>query len=104
MEPRKYPIPKKRSGSMVMFEPTNTSIIEKDPNHVDSFKCMGCWRFCQKLQGHHLEVSRDFVQNYKSGKTNVGPLEIHVIAYMIAEVTEIPRIGEQWFKEKRIEK
>jgi hypothetical protein len=104
MAPRKDPIPKKMSGSLVIFKPTNTSLIEQDPNHVDSFKHMGCWRFFQKLQGHHLEVSRDFVQNYKSGKTKFGPLEIHVIEDMIAEVIDIPRTREQWFKEKRIEK
>jgi len=31
------------------------------------------------------------VQNYKSGKTKVAPLEIHVTKYLIAEVTYIPR-------------
>jgi hypothetical protein len=63
-------------------------------NHVDSFKCLVCWRFFQKLQGYHLEVSRDFVQNYRDGKTKIGPLEIHVTSYLIVEVKEIPRIGE----------
>jgi hypothetical protein len=46
----------------------------------------------------------DFVQNKKGGKTKVVPLEIHVTEDPIAEVTKIPIIGEQWFKEKRIEK
>jgi hypothetical protein len=61
MAPRKDPIPRNRSGSMVIFEPIETTLIEKNPNHVDSFKRMGCWRFCNKLEQHHLEVSRDFV-------------------------------------------
>jgi hypothetical protein len=104
MEPRKDPILRKRSGSLVRFEPINTSLIEQDMNHVDSFKCLVCWRFCQKLQGYHLEVSRDFVHNYRDGKTKIGPLEIHLTADMIVGVTEIPRIGEKWFKAKKIEK
>jgi ethanolamine ammonia-lyase large subunit len=70
---------------------------------VDSFKCMGCWRFYDKIEGHHLEVSRDFLKNYKSGKTKVGPLEIHLTVDLIAEVTDIPRIGELWFKAKKLE-
>jgi hypothetical protein len=74
MAPRKDAIPRKRSTSMVRFEPTYTSLIEKDMNHVDSFKRLGCWRFWKKLQGYHLEVSRDFVQNYRDGKTKIGPL------------------------------
>jgi hypothetical protein len=104
MAPRKDPIPRKRSGSVVRFEPTDTTLIEQNPNHVDSFKRMGCWRFCHKLEGYHLEVSRDFVQNYKDGKTQVGPLEIHLTVDLIAEVTEIPRTGELWFKARRLEK
>jgi hypothetical protein len=74
MELRKDPISRKRSGSLVIFEPTYTSLIEKDINHIDSFKHLGCWMFFQKPQGYHLEVSRDFVQNYQDGKTKIGPL------------------------------
>jgi hypothetical protein len=58
MAPRKDPIPRKRSGSVVRFEPTDTTLIEKNSNHVDSFKRIGCWRFCQKLEGNHLEKER----------------------------------------------
>jgi hypothetical protein len=104
MAPRKDPIPRKRSGFVVRFKPTDTTLIEQNPNHVDSFKHMGYWRFCDKLEVHHLEVSRDFVQNYKNVKTQVGPLEIHLIVDLIAEVTEIPRIGQLWFKARKLEK
>ena len=61
MDPRKDPIPRKRSGSLVRFEPTETTLIEKDANHVESFKHMGCWIFCNKLEGNHLEVYSDFL-------------------------------------------
>jgi hypothetical protein len=96
--------PRRRSGSLYIFEPTDTSLIEKNPDHLDSFKHLGCLRYCQKLDGHHLEVSRDFVKNYKDGKTQVGPMEINLTVDLIAEVTEIPRTGEIWFKEKKLEK
>ena len=76
MDPKKYLTPRKRSGSLLRFEPSNTSLIEQNPNHVDSFKRMGCWRFCHKLEGYHLEVSKDFVNNYKDNRTQFGPLEI----------------------------
>jgi hypothetical protein len=104
MAPRKDPIPRKRSGSMVRFEPTDTTLIEQNPNHVDSFKRMGCWRFCKNLEGHHLELSRDFVHNFKEDKTQVGSLEIQLTIELIAEVTKIPRSGELWFKARKLEK
>ena len=91
MAPRKDPIPRKRLGSVVRFETTDTTLIEQNPNHVDSFKRMGCWRFCQKLEGHHLEVSGDFVHNFKEGKTQVDSLDIQLTIELIVELTKIPR-------------
>jgi len=104
MAPKKDLTPRKRSCSLVRIEPDNTSLIEKDPSHVETFKHVGCWRFCQKLEGYHLEVSRDFVKNFNEGKTKVGPVEIHLTTDFISEVTEIPRSGECYFKAKKIEK
>jgi hypothetical protein len=54
---------------MVIFEPIDTTLIEQNPNHVDSFKRMGCWRLRHKLEGYHLEVLREFVHNYRDGNT-----------------------------------
>ena len=44
------------------------------------------------------------MKNYKSGKRQVGPLEINLTVYLIVEVAEIPRTGELWFKAKKLEK
>jgi len=49
-------------------------------------------------------VSKDFVKNFKEGKTKFGPVEIHLTKYFILKVTEIPRSGECYFKAKKIEK
>jgi hypothetical protein len=35
------------------------NLIEQNPDYIDSFKRMGCWRYFQKLEGYHLEMSRD---------------------------------------------
>lgn len=57
-------------------------------------------RFCQKLEGFHVQVSRDFALNYDGIKTRVGPLEINVSPDSIAQSSEISRSIEQWFKVK----
>jgi hypothetical protein len=75
-----------------------------DPDHLDAFKRLGCPRFFKKLDGHHLEVIREFVRNFKEGKTQVGPMEINLTVDLIAEVTEIPRTDELWFKARKMEK
>jgi hypothetical protein len=86
--------PRKRSGSLQIFEPIGISLIEQNSDHLDAFKRLGCLRFCQKLDGHHLAVNRDFVKNYREGKTQVGPKDINLTVDLIAEVTKIPMTGE----------
>jgi len=56
-------MPRKRSGPMYRFEPSDMSLIEQNPDYIDSFKRMGRWRYYQKLEGYHLEMSKDFIKN-----------------------------------------
>ena len=81
-----------------------TSLIEENLDHVNSIKCMGCWRYCKNIECHHLEVSRDFVKNYSEGKTKVGPLEINLNVDIFIEATLIPITRELWFKARQLEK
>ena len=90
----KYDTPRKRSGSLYRFNPIGISLTEQNPNHLDAFKCLGCLRFFQKLDGHHLEVNREFLKNYREGKTQFGPMEINLTVDLIAKVTEIPMTSE----------
>ena len=43
------------------------------------------------------------MHNYRDGKTQFGPLEILLKMDLIAEMTEIPRTREIWFKARRLE-
>jgi hypothetical protein len=104
MDPKQGVTPRKRSRSLYRFEPSYTSLIEQKPDHVNSFKRMGCWRYYQKLEGHHMKVSIDFVKNYNGGKNKVGPLEFNMNMDMIVEATETPIIRELWFKTKKLER
>lgn len=64
---------------------------------------MGCLIFCKKFQGYHKQVVRDFVLNFDRKKTKVGPLEMEVSLNSIATSTEIPKVGEQWFKVEKLQ-
>jgi hypothetical protein len=51
------------------------------------FEKAGCIRFCEKLQGGHMEVKKQFSLNYDGLKTRVGPLEIMVSENTIVAAT-----------------
>jgi len=104
MAPKQGVTPRIRSGSLYRFELYDTSLIEQNPDDVNSFKHMRCWIYCQKLEGHHLEVRRYFLKKYNERKTKAGPLEINLNVDMVVEATEIPRTREIWFKSKKFER
>ena len=86
---------RKRSGRVLRFEPQNLDLFEGNPNFIDSFRQVGCYRFCEKMQGYHKQIAIDFALNFDGIKTKVGPLEFAVTPDSIAAATEIPRQGEK---------
>ena len=63
------------------------------------FKDSGCYRFCEKIQGSHQQVVEAFSLTFDGSKVVIRREEFQVDEAMLAEVTEIPRIGERWFIE-----
>ena len=62
------------------------------------FKDSGCYRFCEKIQGSHQQVVEAFALTFDGSKAVIGREEFRVDEALIAEVTELPRTGESWFK------
>ena len=58
----------------------------------------GCYRFCEKIQGSHQHVAEAFALSFDFSKVLIGKEELLVDETLITEVTELPRIGEKWFK------
>jgi hypothetical protein len=58
------------------------------------FKLVGCYRFCQKLQGYNDQVSQDFAKNYDGEKAQLDFLLLYVNENTIVEVTKMPTEGE----------
>ena len=87
-----------RSGRCQRTEPEGLDITLKDEGVARAFKNAGCWRFCEKLQGGHAEVTKAFAMNFTSLNSKVSMLEFPVSPEAISNVTEIPRGGSEWFK------
>ena len=62
------------------------------------FKDVGCYRFCEKIQGSHQHVAKSFALTFDGRKAVIGKEEFQVDESLIAEVTELPRTRENWFK------
>ena len=75
-------------------EPIHPKLIMEDPSFMEAFTRAGCMQFFQRLQCHHIQVSRDFALNFKGTSTKFGILHFPVSPDRISQATRIPRTGE----------
>ena len=87
-----------RSGRCQRKEPEGLDLALRDEGVRKAFKDAGCWNFCEKLKGGHAQVTKEFALNFIGLNSKVSMLEIQVSPEVIANVTEIPRGGQEWFK------
>ena len=74
------------------------SYLKSHPEVLWFFKDVGCYRFYEKIQGSHQQVAKAFALSFDDSKAFIGREEFQVDEALIAEVAELPRTGEKWFK------
>jgi len=92
-----------RSGRCLRNEPEGLDIVLKNDEVKQAFKQVGYWRFCEKLQGGHMQVAKEFALNFTGLNSKVGVLELPISLEVISTVTEIPRGQERWFKNFKLD-
>ena len=88
----------RRGGEISCFDPSSMTLLKSRPKYKEIFRKVGCLRFCQKLGGHHVDVSYRFSLGYDWKSSKIGNLVIPATAKDISLVTGIPEEGEKWFK------
>ena len=59
---------------------------------------MGCYKFCEKIQGFHQQVAEYFPLSFDGSKVVIGKEEFLIDEALIVVVTELPSTREKWFK------
>lgn len=94
------PIVNKKRGDLMCTEPNTLNIINSSPAIRVAFENTCCIPFCKKVQkvGHNTRLTNMFSLNFLDGKVKLGNLEIFVTEKFIADATNLPIVGEKWFK------
>jgi hypothetical protein len=87
-----------RSGKVVRFEPHNLKLVNTDPMIRVSFEQAGCIRFCEKVQGYNVQLTKQFSLNFTGVSATIAGITFQVSEETISAATEIPMQGEKWFK------
>jgi hypothetical protein len=89
---------KHRGGNVLRYEPQSLSLVKSDPAFRVSFEQVGCIRFCEKIQGYNQQLTKEFSLNYNGVQKTVVGVIFPVSEGTIVVATEIPILGERWFK------
>ena len=63
----------------------------------------GWFPFCERLQGYNVQVTQDFIKNYRDRVMDFKSLKVTVDEESIAEAIGVPAQGEKWFKEQEFQ-
>ena len=88
----------KKGGPALRQELGDISYLESHPKVCQFFKDAGCYKICEKIQGAQQQVVEAFSLSFDGSKALIGKEEFLVDETLIAEMTELLRIGEKWFK------
>ena len=87
-----------RRGNCLRYDPKSVKALVEDQIVMEAFSKAGCFKFCEKLQGGHTQVSKEFALHFSGTTTKIGMLNVPVTPEIIALVIEMPRGKESWFK------
>lgn len=63
------------------------NLINEDPTTSEVFRRTGCLQFFQRLQGCHVQVSKEFALNFNGTSAKVGMLNLTITPKTIAAAT-----------------
>ena len=86
------------------YEISGSELIEADDNIALRFEKIGWGQFFRSFDGHHEEVTKMFSMNLKDDRVQIGGFDFVINEDKIAAVTQLPQVGERWFKGSKVNK
>jgi hypothetical protein len=83
---------------VLRYEPQSLTLVNSDPAFKVSFEQVGCMRFCEKIQGYNMQLTKEFSLNFNGVQTTIVEVIFPVSEETIDAATKIPTQGEKWFK------
>jgi len=75
------------------------------PITVTSFKHMGFFEFCEKVERiqHHPVLTRLFITNLHDDQVTLAGVTFTISPAIISEASGIPNVGGKWFKQGELD-
>ena len=83
-------VKRKPAGFICRLEPSNTHWIKQFPRSSKLMQKSGWFKFCEKLQGYHSQVTMLFIENYRDERVQLQSLTVRVNEDSLAEAIGVP--------------
>jgi len=90
-------------GVIVRSKPNGNRFLEGYPQFKQMLQQARCLEFVEKFDGHEKEVTKSFAKAYDRIEAEIGDVNLVLTESFVAEVAGLPRIGESWFNNGKIE-
>ena len=87
-------------GLIVKSELMGTKYMEGYPQIKKMLQKARWLKFIEKFDGFHKEITKSSVGYFDGTEVENGDIKFTVTETFIVEATELPRVGERWFKNK----
>lgn len=87
-------------GLIVRTEPVGVKYIEGYPQLKGMLEKVKWLCFIEKFDDYHKEITKSFARSFDGMEVEMGDIKFAVTESFISEETELPRLGERWFKNK----
>lgn len=92
----------KTMGLIIRAEPVGAKFMEGYPQLKEILQKAGWLNFIENFDGYHKEITKYFARSFNGTEVEIGDIKFVVTKSYIVEATKLPRLGERWFKKKRI--
>ena len=91
---------KKNPGGLIWrLKLDNIQWIMQFPRSTQLMRYAGWFPFCERLQGYNIQVTQDFIKNYRDGVVDFKSLTVTVDEEYIVEAIGVLAQREKWFKQ-----
>ena len=80
----------KKGGLALRQDLGDINYLKAHPDVYQFFKDVGCYEFCEKIQGSHQQVAEAFALSFDVSKVFIGKEEVLIDENLITKVIEIP--------------
>ena len=77
----------KKGGALLRKDLNDITYLESHPDIFQMFRNVGCYNFCEKLQGFHQGVVEASALNFDGAKAKVGKIDLQVDEAIVAATT-----------------